>query len=40
MKDLSNETVVHIKKESIEYLQFRKLLQYENKVEHLYTLRN
>ncbi len=37
MKDLSNENVVHIKKDNIEYLQFRKLLQYEEII-HCYTL--
>ena len=28
MKDLSNENIVHVKKDGIEYLQFRKLLEY------------
>lgn len=37
--DLSNEAVIHVKKENIEYLQFRKLLEYENKVKHCFTLR-
>ena len=28
MKDLSNENVIHVKKNGVEYLQFRKLLEY------------
>ena len=39
MKDLSNEQIVHVKSENIEYLQFRKLLKYQDKIEHAYTLR-
>lgn len=38
MIDLSNENIIHIKKNGIEYLQFRKLLQYDNIV-HCYTLK-
>ena len=37
MKDLSNENVVHIKDGDIEYLQFRKLLEYKDRVTHCYT---
>lgn len=40
MKDLSNENVVHIKDGDIEYLQFRKLLEYKNRVTHCYTTRS
>ncbi len=36
--DLSNENVMHIKKESNEYLQFRKLLEYKDIVNHAYSL--
>ncbi|MBO5478280.1 MAG: laccase domain-containing protein [Clostridia bacterium] len=36
--DLSNENIVHQKKNGIEYLQFRKLLQYPELV-HCYTLK-
>ena len=36
--DLSNENVVHVKKNGIEYLQFRKLLEYKDKINHVYTL--
>lgn len=39
MKDLSNETMIHVKKGNIEYLQFRKLLEYEDKIVHCYTLK-
>ncbi len=39
MKDLSNETMLHVKKGNIEYLQFRKLLEYQDKVEHCYILK-
>ena len=38
MKDLSNENVIHVKKDSLEYIQFRKLVQYKN-VEHCFTLK-
>ena len=36
--DLSNENIVHIKKNGIEYIQFRKLLEYKDKINHVYTL--
>lgn len=36
--DLSNENVVHIKKNGIEYLQFRKLLEYKDIINHAYSL--
>lgn len=36
--DLSNENVIHQKKNGIEYLQFRRLLDYQDKIEHAYTL--
>ncbi len=39
MLDLSNETMVHIKKGKVEYLQFRELQKYQNKVQHCYTLK-
>ena len=37
MQDLTNDVVIHIKKNNIEYLQFRKLLEYPELV-HCYTL--
>jgi len=36
--DLSNENVIHIKKNGIEYLQFRKLLEYSEDIVHAYSL--
>ena len=38
MKDLSNENIIHIKKEGIEYLQFKKLLEYSDKINHAYCV--
>lgn len=38
MKDLSNENVIHIKKDGLEYIQFKKLLEYK-KIEHCFTLK-
>lgn len=40
MKDLSNENVIHVNKNGVEYLQFRKLLQYEDKISHCFTLKD
>lgn len=40
MKDLSNENVIHVKKSGVEYLQFRRLLQYEDKISHCFTLKD
>lgn len=38
MKDLSNENLIHVKKAELEYIQFRRLLEYEN-VKHCFTLK-
>ena len=38
MKDLSNENIIHIKKDGIEYLQFRKLLEYSDIINHAYGI--
>ncbi len=38
MKDLSNKNVVHIKDGGVEYLQFRKLLEYKDVIHHAYAL--
>lgn len=38
MKDLSNKNIVHICKDEIEYIVFRKLLEYPE-ISHCYTLR-
>ena len=39
MKNLSNENIVHVIKEDIQYLQFKKLLEYKDKINHCYTLK-
>lgn len=39
MKDLSNENVIHVKKDGLQYIQFKKLLEYKDKLTHCYTLR-
>ncbi len=36
--DLSNQSVIHIHKNGNEYLQFRKLLKYEDIINHAYSL--
>lgn len=36
--DLSNENVLHVKKDGVEYLQFRKLLEYKDVINHAYSL--
>lgn len=36
--DLSNENVIHVKEDGIEYLQFRKLLEYKDIINHAYSL--
>ena len=38
MKDLSNENVIHVKKNGVEYLQFRKLLEYNCKSEKCHSI--
>ena len=38
MKDLSNENVVHINKDGVQYLQFRKLLEYGDVITHAYSI--
>lgn len=38
MNNLSDENIIHIKKEGLEYIQFRRLLEYEN-IEHCFTLK-
>jgi len=38
MKDLSNENVIYIKKYGLEYIQFKRLLEYKN-IEHCFTLK-
>ncbi len=38
MKNLSNENVIHVERDGIQYLQFRKLLEYKEVVNHAYSL--
>ena len=35
--DLSNENIVHVKKDGVEFLQFRRLLDYQE-INHAYSL--
>lgn len=39
MRDLSNENVIHIRNGDCEYLQFRRLLEYQDVVKHAYGLK-
>lgn len=36
--DLSNKNIVHIKNKDIQYLQFRKLLEYKELINHAYSI--
>ena len=38
MRDLSNKDIIHIKRKNIEYIQFRRLLEYPNLI-HAFTLK-
>lgn len=38
MKDLSNENIIHVKKDGIEYIQFKKLLEYSDIIDHAYGI--
>lgn len=38
--NLSNKEIIHISGENIDYIQFRKLLQYKDTINHAYTLRS
>lgn len=38
MRDLSNKNVIHVKRDGIEYLQFRRLLEYSDMIHHAYSL--
>ena len=37
--DLSNENVIHVNDNGIEYLQFRRLLEYNDVISHAFTIR-
>jgi YfiH family protein len=39
MYDLSNDTIIHCKKNGYEYIQFRRLLEYQNIIKHAFTLK-
>lgn len=39
MKNLSNENIIHVKNGDVEYIQFRKLLEYSDVLTHCFTLR-
>lgn len=36
--DLSNKNIIHVKKEKIEFLQFKKLLKYSDIISHAYSV--
>jgi len=38
MRDLSNENIIHVKKDGIEYIQFKKLLEYDDIINHAYGI--
>ena len=38
MEDLSNENIIHKNKDGIQYLQFRKLLEYSDTIAHAYSI--
>lgn len=38
MRDLSNENVVHINKNGVQYIQFKRLLEYKDVITHAYSI--
>ena len=38
--DYTNDEIIHLKKDNIEYLQFKALLKYAEEITHFFTLRN
>lgn len=36
--NFSNENIIHVKDEGIEYIQFKRLLEYEDKLKHAFTV--
>ena len=40
MENLSNDKVIHVIKDGIQYIQFRKLLEYEDKLKHCFTMKD
>lgn len=39
MTDLSNENIIHVNKNGLEYIQFKKLLEYSDILTHCFTLK-
>ena len=37
--ELSNENIIHVQKSDIEYIQFKRLLEYEDVLKHCFTLK-
>lgn len=37
--NLSNKNIIHIKEDGVEYLQFKELLKYSDKIQHCYSLK-
>ena len=37
--NLNNENIIHVKKGDVEYLQFKELLKYSDRVQHAYSLK-
>ena len=35
--DLNNENILHVKNSDVEYLQFKELLKYADKLQHAYS---
>lgn len=38
MRDLTNQNIIHVSKNGIEYIQFRKLLEYKETINHAYGI--
>ena len=38
MKNLSNKNIIHIKKDGLEYIQFKRLLEYKD-IDHCFTIK-
>ena len=38
MKNLSNKNIIHVNDKGVEYIQFKKLLEYKDKIVHCYTI--
>lgn len=39
MQNLSNNNIIHVIKDDVEYIQFKKLLEYKDIIQHCFTLR-